>query len=82
MRTTITLEKDVAAIIERLRKARRQPLKAIVNEALREGLKHIAAPRVQRPVFETRVVDVGRCRLGNIDNIAEVLAVAEADAFT
>ena len=34
MRTTLTLDRDVAAVIERLRKTRRQTLKGIVNEAV------------------------------------------------
>ena len=33
MRTTLTLDKDVAAALERLRKARKASLKAVVNEA-------------------------------------------------
>jgi predicted transcriptional regulator len=78
---TVTLEEDVAAETERLRKVRRQPLKAIVNQALREGLKHVVAPRRQRAAFETRVIDAGRCKLGNVDNVSSVLAVAEAGMF-
>ncbi|MEP6656973.1 MAG: ribbon-helix-helix protein, CopG family [Betaproteobacteria bacterium] len=81
MRTTLTLDKDVAAVIERLRKAKRQSLKAIVNEALREGLKHTAAPPRHRRPFRTDSVDLGRCFLGNVDNVAEVLAVVEGESF-
>jgi len=81
MRTTLTLDKDVAAVIERLRKTRRQPMKEIINEALREGLKQITAPPPKRAPFRTGSVDLGRCRLGNIDNVAEVLSVAECDSF-
>jgi ribbon-helix-helix CopG family protein len=39
MRTTLTLDDDVAAILERLRKSRDASLKDLVNEALRRGLK-------------------------------------------
>jgi ribbon-helix-helix CopG family protein len=81
MRTTLTLDKDVAAVIERLRKSRRQSLKQVINEALREGLKHIAAPPRNRRAFHTDSVDLGRCLLGNVDNVAEVLAVAESESF-
>jgi Ribbon-helix-helix protein, copG family len=80
MRTTLTLEKDVAVVVERLRKTRRQSMKDIINEALREGLKHLAAPRKRGP-FHTGSVDLGRCLLSNIDNVAEVLAVAESESF-
>ena len=39
MRTTLTLDDDVAAILERLRKSRDATLKNLVNEALRRGLE-------------------------------------------
>jgi hypothetical protein len=38
MRTTLTLDDDVAAVLERLRKSRDANLKDLVNEALRRGL--------------------------------------------
>lgn len=81
MRTTITIDEDVAVIIERLRRARKQTLKEVINETLREGLKRIAAPREKRPRAETRSVDLGRCKLDNVDDVAEVLAVAESESF-
>ena len=81
MRTTLTLDKDVAAVIERLRKTRDESLKSLVNEALREGLKHLAAPRRQQVPCRTESVDLGRCLLGSVDNVAEVLAVAESESF-
>ena len=37
MRITLTLDDDVAAMIERIRRAREASLKDIVNEALRRG---------------------------------------------
>lgn len=82
MRTTLTLEKDVAIALERLRKARKASLKAVVNEALRQGLGQMAAPpRAPRKPFRTRTLSLGRCLIGNIDNVAEVLAVAEGERF-
>ncbi len=81
MRTTLTLDDDGAARIERLRKARKQSLKGLVNEALREGLQHLAAPREKRAPFRTAAVDLGRCLIGNVDNVADVLAAAEGESF-
>jgi predicted transcriptional regulator len=81
MRTTLTLDDDVAAALERLRKTRRASFRAIVNEALREGLRSLTAPPNRRARFRTRTVDLGRCLLGNVDNVAEVLAVAEGDSY-
>lgn len=81
MRTTLTLDDDVAAALERLRRTRRGSFRDLVNEALREGLKGLTARPRKRPRFRTGVVDLGRCRFGNVDNVAEVLAVAEGDSY-
>ena len=78
MRTTLTLDDDVAAALDRLRKTRRGSFRDLVNEALREGLRSLTAPPRCRMRSRTRVVDLGRCRVGNVDNVAEVLAVAES----
>jgi predicted transcriptional regulator len=81
MRTTITLEDDVAASLQRLGKRRGVKFKALVNQALREGIKCMMAPPKKRGVFHTRAVDLGSCRAANVDNVAEVLAVAEGESF-
>jgi hypothetical protein len=81
MRTTLTLDDDVAAVIERLRRARDANLKDIVNEALRRGLNDLSARPKQREPFQTQVADLGRMRLPSIDNVSESLAVAEGEAF-
>lgn len=80
MRTTLTLDRDVAAEIERLRRKGNESLKAIVNEALRRGLRQMTAPPTRREPFVTDAVDLGRCRLA-IDDVSEALAVAEGEAF-
>lgn len=82
MRTTLSLDKDVAAAIERLRKARKVSLKEVVNEALRRGLGQMASPPpAPRRPFRTRTVSLGRCLVGNVDNVSEVLAVGEGESF-
>lgn len=81
MRTTLTLEKDVAAMIERLRKSRRQSLKSLINAALREGLSSLTVPNRRLVAFETQAVDLGRCLVGNVDDVAEAIASGENEAF-
>jgi ribbon-helix-helix CopG family protein len=81
MRTTLTLDDDVAAVIERLRRARDASLKDIVNEALRRGLSDLATRPKRRETFETNKVALGRLHLASIDNISESLAIAEGEAF-
>jgi len=81
MRTTITLDDDVAALLKRLGQKRRMKFKELVNLALREGLKHLSAPKKKQTCFRRRSVNLGSCRVGNVDNVAEVLAVAESESF-
>ena len=81
MRTTLTLDPDVAALAERMRKVRGQSFKAIVNEALRSGLRGMTAPSGRPVVYRTPAVDLGRCRIGSLNDVAEVLAVAEGEEF-
>ena len=81
MRTTLTLDDDVAALLGRARKSRKTSLKEVVNEALRKGLKEITVPSRPSRSFSTKTVSLGRCLLGSVDDVAEVLAVAEEDSF-
>ncbi len=81
MRTTLTLDDDVAAALERLRKSRKTGLKVVVNEVLREGLKQMHGRPPRRERFRTQPVDLGRLRIGSLDNIAETLAIAEGEPF-
>jgi hypothetical protein len=43
MRTTLTLDDDVAAALDQLRKTRKVGLKALVNGLLRAGLSQASA---------------------------------------
>jgi Arc/MetJ family transcription regulator len=81
MRTTLTLDDDVVAALERLRKTRGASLKDLVNEALRRGLKEMSARPKRRELFRTRAVALGDLRIGSIDNVAEALAIAESESF-
>lgn len=80
MRTTITLDPDVASRIERLKKTR--PFKELVNDALRVGLDEIERESSKRPRRRYTVTPVkGRPLRTDLDNIAEVLAEVEGDGF-
>ena len=81
MRTTLTLEDDVAKLLLRVRQSQRASLKAVVNEALRRGLLQLSGPARPRRRFETKTANLGDCLIGNVDDVAEALAVAEGDAF-
>jgi hypothetical protein len=81
MRTTLTIDDDVAVALERMRKSRNASLKEIVNDVLRRGLKEANAPQKPRRHFHTRSVDLGKPRLPDLDNVDEVLAIAEGEDF-
>jgi metal-responsive CopG/Arc/MetJ family transcriptional regulator len=81
MRTTLTLDDDVAATLERLRKSRDASLKDLVNEALRRGLKDMNSRSKRRERLRTRSVALGQLRIADLDNIAEALAIAEGEAY-
>lgn len=81
MRTTLTLDDDVAATLERLRRNRRTGLKQLINEALRRGLKEMGRRRAPREPVRTQAVALGCLRVANIDNIGEALAIVEGESF-
>jgi len=76
MRTTLSLDDDVAALLEKVRKAKDATFKEVVNEALREGLTRLSMPAESRP-FHTQAVDLGNCYCPNLDNVWEVLDEVE-----
>jgi predicted transcriptional regulator len=81
MRTTLTIEDDVAKLLESICKRRNTSLKVVINEALRQGLSDMTKPPQRGKPYETRSVNLGRYQLANLDDISEVLAAAEADTF-
>ena len=76
----MTLEDDVAAALERLRRIRDASLKDLINEALRRGLKDMSNRTKRRERLRTRSVALGQLRIAGVDNIGEALAVAEGEA--
>ncbi len=81
MRTTLTIDDDIAARLERIRRDRRVSLKQLINEALRQGLNDLAKQRKARARVRTRSVALGNLRVGGIDDVGETLAIAEGESF-
>lgn len=73
LRTTLTLDADVAAKLKAEARRTGKPFKAIVNDALRLGLSTKAAP-AEEP-FQVRTRDLGGLQPGitSLDNVEEVL---------
>jgi len=82
MRTTLTLDDDVAALLSRLQKQRGLRLKEIINQVLREGLARMdAESKPPSTPFRTATFDAGRCLIGSLDCVADALAIAEGEAY-
>jgi len=81
MRTTLTIDDDVAAALERLRKSRDASLKEVINDLLRQGIREMSARPRQRKPYRTRVAHLGASKIGSLDNIGEVLALIEGETY-
>lgn len=82
MRTTLTLEPDVSARLERLRTQSDRTFKEVVNEALRRGLDEVerGSRRPAEP-YRSRAWNLGRLRVPSLDDVSEALAQAEGEDF-
>lgn len=81
MRTTLTLDDDVAALLRREMSRTKQPLKQLVNTALRRGLASQPSRRRKGRPYRTPSVSLGRCLIGQLDDVGEALALGEGDTF-
>lgn len=71
MRTTVTLDDDVAAEVARLRRRRRIGVSEAVNELVRAGM----STKTTRAPFRQRTVEFDL--LVNVDDVAEVLELLD-----
>jgi hypothetical protein len=78
MRTTLTLDEDVAAKLKAESRQAGRPFREIVNETLRRGLatRRIASGR---KVFKITARDLGDLKPGlSLDNVAELIEQVES----
>jgi hypothetical protein len=81
MRTTLTLDEDVAAKLKAESRRAGRPFREIVNETLRHGLatRRIAA---HRQPFKVTVRDLGNLKPGlSLDNVAELIEHVEGSLY-
>ena len=79
MRTTLTIDEDVAVVIARRRKERDTGLKEEINHLLRMGLAHAAKDEradAERKPFRTRTFSSGKL-LFPIDDVEAAIQHAE-----
>jgi hypothetical protein len=57
MRTTVTIDPDVEALLKKAMRERGEPLKQVLNNAVRDGLRVVHA-KAEKP-FRQRTFDMG-----------------------
>lgn len=77
MRTTLTLDDDVAAKLKTEARRAGRPFRDVVNDTLRRGLLS-RRPPAKPQAFKIEARDLGNLRPGlSLDNVAELIERAE-----
>ena len=77
MRTTLTLDNDLAARLKAESQRAGRPFREVVNETLRRGLESRRAT-AQRCAFKVTARDLGELKPGlSLDNMAELIEQVE-----
>jgi hypothetical protein len=77
MRTTLTLDDDVAAKLKAESRRAGRPFRDIVNETLRRGMASRRLGSARQP-FKVAARDLGHLRAGlSLDNVAELIEQVE-----
>jgi hypothetical protein len=77
MRTTLTLDEDVAAKLKSIARRSGRAFRQVVNETLRRGLSSVPSRSTREP-FAVNARDLGQLRPGlSLDNIGELLDQVE-----
>jgi hypothetical protein len=78
VRTTLTLDEDVANRLKAETRRSGKPFKEVVNDFLRLGLSSRGRDSRKRPPFEINARDLGALRPGlSLDNIGDLIEAAE-----
>ncbi|WP_119274078.1 DUF2191 domain-containing protein [Taklimakanibacter deserti] len=81
MRTTLTLDEDVAAKLKAESRRAGRPFRDVVNETLRRGLASRRITARQQP-FKVMARDLGNLKSGlSLDNVAELLDHVEGPLY-
>ncbi|MGE0006301.1 MAG: hypothetical protein AB7S92_11980 [Parvibaculaceae bacterium] len=81
MRTTLTLDEDVAAKLKAESRRAGRPFREVLNDTLRRGL---ASRRVtaQQPSFKVKARDLGNLKPGlSLDSVADLLEQVEGPLY-
>lgn len=79
MRTTLTIDDDVASLLEKEMRRTGKPLKQTVNQLLRSGLQQAVAPAKPR-TFRVKSRKIGLPKEWTSGSVAELLEMLEGPA--
>jgi hypothetical protein len=78
----VTLDDDLAVLLEQRRAERGMTFKEVLNEAIRRGLAVSDQQEQAGPEYlTTRPLPLGRRLIGEIDSVVEALTAAEGETF-
>jgi hypothetical protein len=80
MRTTLTLDPDIAAKARKGAAKLGKPFKEVINTALRIGLDQVLNPPAAKP-YQTKGRPLGLRRGFSYDNVGELLARIEGEDY-
>jgi plasmid stability protein len=78
-RTTLTLDSDVHAALERRRRSRGTSFKQEVNDLLRAGMRREEDSTSPQEHFQTAALPLGKPRIESFDDVAAVLELGEGE---
>lgn len=81
MRTTLTLDPDVAAKARKGAAKLRKPFKEVINAALRAGLDEVLAPPAAKS-YRTTPRPMGLRKGFSYDNVSELIAAVEGEDYS
>jgi len=82
VRTTVSLDDDLAIRLEQLRAERGTSFKDALNDVVRRGLSTVGAREQAGPApAATRPLAMGRRLVEDIDSVSNALAIADGEAF-
>jgi len=77
MRTTLTIDDDLAALLRQRSRTEERPFKEVVNEALRAGLARLHRVPAPRERFLVVPFQGGRSRLPQVTSAGELLSLID-----